>query len=158
MTVAACDQSGQMIGLRVGQLRHRPHPRNRGFARQHPVVEQHRMGHQKGRHAQTGGIADAQMPLGRAGQRAAPCVFHQIVGKVADQPDGQHFGSERPVQTGAGGENITVRDAKLAVPIYGGGPHQIAPCPAADLRGANRPHGPKGGRICLRGSAPDRAR
>ncbi len=53
-------------------------------------------------------------------------MFDQIMGKATDQPDGQHFGHERPTQSGAVGDFGAVRDAEFAVAVNGRRPHQIA--------------------------------
>ncbi len=68
-----------------------------GFADCHPVVQQDRVVHQKRRHAEAGGVADAEVAFQRRVQRGGVGIarlgdmLNQIMGEAADQPDRQHF-------------------------------------------------------------------
>jgi hypothetical protein len=119
-------------GGRVGRLL-AAHARQGGLARQDPVVDQHRMADQEGRHAQARRIADAEVALQARRQRNRGLgrsrpgdVLGQRHGEAADQVDGQHLGLEGAGELGTRGDPRAVGDAELAVAVDRRGAHQVA--------------------------------
>ena len=91
------------------------------------------MADEEGRHAEAGGVADAEVAANVAGEghgglraQGAGDVLDEVVGEAADQPDEQHFRCERAAEARAGSNAFTVCDAELAVAVDGGRAHQIA--------------------------------
>ena len=84
------------------------------------------MAHQKGCHAKTGCVADAQMTLEVAINARAADMFGQIMGEPADQPDSQHLGHERSGKPRTLFDHGAVCNAEFTIAINGCGPHQIA--------------------------------
>jgi len=128
---------GEAVAERCHRLRRggglRPRAGQRLLARRHPVVEQDRVVHQEGRHAEPGGVADAEAPAQRGLDGRGPVapaqvrqVLGQIEGEGAGQPDREHLGLEGAAQLGAVGDARPVGGAELARAVDRGGAHQIA--------------------------------
>jgi hypothetical protein len=91
------------------------------------------MAHQKRRHAEPGGVADAEAaPQRRAEPRSAfrgaarGDMFGEVDREGTDEPDRQHLGLERARQFRALRDLLAIGDAELAVAVNGGGAHEIA--------------------------------
>ena len=105
----------------------------RGFARRNPAVDQPRMVDQERRHAEAGGIADAELaakpriePGSGIGRRHPRHMFGQIDREGSDQPDSQHFRLEGTGEFRPAGPVHTVGGAELARAVDRRGAHQIA--------------------------------
>ena len=113
-------------------LRQGAHARDGFLTRHHPVIQQCRVIDQERRHAETGGIADADAAAqigfdgdGRVATTRGGDVLDQVERKGTGQPHRQHFGLERAADFGAIGDGQAIGGAELAGTVDRGGAHQV---------------------------------